>query len=219
MLSENVKTSTRRNTGQRTRVRVATTAATAATAGRAFGSGERTMMLNRMQANTAMTSVAADRRPHGHLFKQVTGKWVRLALCFFGLQVVLAKKGRDRIVTGARRLPDATKAAQNELAPARLKKRSAAYRGTGGTSAEARPEGFVPAFIDRDASQVYRSCFADGSPCPVHLLEGLPADLVARRDDAGHVQAVKSSVVAGFLRDGRFYTREQTARIVSEDQE
>jgi hypothetical protein len=47
---------------------------------------------------------------------------------------------------------------------------------------------------------------------PIHLLCGLPAEWVVSRDAAGGVSAVKPSIVAGFLRDGRFYTREEAAR-------
>jgi hypothetical protein len=47
---------------------------------------------------------------------------------------------------------------------------------------------------------------------PIHLLSGLPPEWVVTRDAAGGVSAVKPSIVAGFLRDGRFYTREEAAR-------
>jgi hypothetical protein len=47
---------------------------------------------------------------------------------------------------------------------------------------------------------------------PIHLLCGLPDEWVVTRDSAGCVSSVKASVVAGFLRDGRFYTRQQAAQ-------
>jgi hypothetical protein len=36
--------------------------------------------------------------------------------------------------------------------------------------------------------------------------------LVVKRDRAGNTLGVKASVIAGFVRDGRFYTREEAAR-------
>jgi hypothetical protein len=45
----------------------------------------------------------------------------------------------------------------------------------------------------------------------MHLLDGLPDEWVVERDAAGRVRAIKDSVIAGFVRDGRFYTREQAA--------
>jgi hypothetical protein len=56
------------------------------------------------------------------------------------------------------------------------------------------------------------SRLAGGTPAPVHLLGGLPEEWVIDRDAGGGVCAVKASVVAGFLRGDRFYTREQAVR-------
>jgi hypothetical protein len=83
------------------------------------------------------------------------------------------------------------------------------------SSQEARAYGFRPAFQDYGTGRVCVSCFGNGVPAPVHVLDGLPAEWVVGRDAAGRVRAVKRSVVAGFVRDGRFYTRQQAARAVS----
>ena len=92
-----------------------------------------------------------------------------------------------------------------------LRRQNQVFRGTGGVSAENRTLGFVPAFLDTQTGAVYRACFADGRPAPMHLLDGLPPAVVASRDPTGRVTALKSSVQAGFLRAERFYTREQAA--------
>ena len=92
-----------------------------------------------------------------------------------------------------------------------LRRQNQVFRGTGGVSAENRTLGFVPAFRDTQTGAVYRACFADGRPAPMHLLDGLPSAVVASRDPTGRVTALKSSVQAGFLRAERFYTREQAA--------
>lgn len=58
------------------------------------------------------------------------------------------------------------------------------------------------------------SCFADGQPAPVHLLDGLPSEWVEARDAQGNVTKARSGVVAGFLRNGVFFTREAAAQAV-----
>jgi hypothetical protein len=59
--------------------------------------------------------------------------------------------------------------------------------------------------------QAELSRFADGRPAPMHLLEGLPDLWVVERDTQGRVSALKDTVIAGFIRGGLFYTREQAA--------
>lgn len=95
------------------------------------------------------------------------------------------------------------------LNDAMLARQNRRFRGSGGRSEENRHAGFLPAFQDVATRAVYRARFADGRPAPCHILDGLPDEVVVRRDRAGRVAAVKASVVAGFVRDGRFYTREE----------
>ncbi len=90
------------------------------------------------------------------------------------------------------------------------------FQGTGGVSRGNRRFQFEPAFRDSDTGIVYQSCHADGSPATCHLLEGLPSSLAVERDGIGRITAVKSSVVAGFVREGRFYTREEAAQAVAD---
>ena len=99
--------------------------------------------------------------------------------------------------------------ANHPLTPAQIKTESACYEGHGGTSTEAACAGFEPAFLDSENGCIYRSCFANGNPAPIHLLDGLPAELILAKSPEGRVSAVKPSVVAGFVRSGAFYTREQ----------
>lgn len=86
------------------------------------------------------------------------------------------------------------------------------FAGSGGVSRENRAQGFVPAFYDTRSHRTVISRFANGDTAPIHLLEGLPEEWVVARDASGRVTAVKDSVIAGFLRQGRFYTREQAAQ-------
>jgi hypothetical protein len=86
------------------------------------------------------------------------------------------------------------------------------FRRTGGVSENNRAAGFLPAFCDLETGRTEPSRLADGMLAPIHLLSGVPAEWVVTRDAAGGVSTVKSSILAGFLRDGRFYTREEAAR-------
>jgi hypothetical protein len=96
-----------------------------------------------------------------------------------------------------------------------LQRQQRRYHGTAGISQLNQGYGFRPAFMDTETGIVYGSCYADGRPAPMHLLEGLPDTLLLARAPGGRVTTVKDSVVAGFVRDGRFYTREKAAQIVA----
>jgi hypothetical protein len=95
------------------------------------------------------------------------------------------------------------------------RQQSDAHRGTGGCSEENGDFGFRPAFRDDDTGIVYRARFADGNPAPFHILDGLPNEVVVTRAESGRVLAVKGSLVSGFVRLGRFYTRDEAAAAVS----
>ncbi|MFO1425084.1 MAG: hypothetical protein U1F70_15810 [Candidatus Competibacteraceae bacterium] len=98
------------------------------------------------------------------------------------------------------------------LTPEMLEADNQLFAGTGGVSAENRCCGFTPGFLDRETGAIYCSCWADGRPAPFHALDGLPDHLVQGRDHGGHITAIKASVIAGFIYQGCFYTREQAAR-------
>ncbi|MEN8133211.1 MAG: hypothetical protein ABFS45_24135 [Pseudomonadota bacterium] len=89
------------------------------------------------------------------------------------------------------------------------------FRETGGVSEGNRDQGFRPAFLDQSTGTSYLSRFADGRIAPLHVLDGLPDELVVERDMSGHVMVVEDCVIAGFLRSELFYTREQAALAVS----
>jgi hypothetical protein len=100
----------------------------------------------------------------------------------------------------------------DSLTLARLAEENDHHRGTAGVSADGRALGFRPAFLDRATRIVYPSRYADGRLAPFHVLDGLPRPLVVTRHGDGKVVSVKASVITGFVRDGRFYTRAQAAR-------
>ena len=94
-----------------------------------------------------------------------------------------------------------------------LRQQNSRFRNTGGVSKENRDRGFKPAFHDRQSQRTELARFRDGRPAPCHLLEGLPVDWVEKRTTSGTVLAVRSSIVAGFVRDGQFYTRQEAANL------
>ena len=101
------------------------------------------------------------------------------------------------------------------LTPEELKRQRARHKGSGGSSEENRNAGFRPAFMDVDSHLVFQSLTAEGQPAPVHVLDGLPEHLIVERDEDGLVTRIREQVVAGFLRDGQFYTRDEAARLTS----
>ena len=95
-----------------------------------------------------------------------------------------------------------------------LLEQSKLYQDRGGTSAETRQFGFRPAFLDTQTGAVYPCCFADGRPAPMHLFDGLPAELILSYAPSGRAVAVKGSIISGFIRGERFYTREEASKQV-----
>lgn len=98
-----------------------------------------------------------------------------------------------------------------------IRSENTAFAGTGGVSQNNRSLGFQPGFIDTETGVIDISRFAGGRPAPVHMLDGVPREWVTRRNETGQVAAVKGSVVSGFIHDGRFFTRQQAAALVSRD--
>src|SRR5512147_12502 len=90
-----------------------------------------------------------------------------------------------------------------------LQQQNLAFQGTGGVSMNNRSQGFLPAFLDTVTGIIHLARFADGRLAPMHLIEGLPPELALKHDITGKCTAVKASVIAGFVRDNLFYTREQ----------
>jgi hypothetical protein len=94
----------------------------------------------------------------------------------------------------------------------RLAEENYRHQGTAGVSADGRALGFRPAFLDQATGIVFPSRYADGRLAPFHVLDGLPRPLVVTLHGDGKVVTVKASVIAGFVRGGRFYTRAEAAR-------
>lgn len=98
-----------------------------------------------------------------------------------------------------------------QLTKQSLKAQNQHFSHTAGVSRHNRTRGFLPGFFDQETGSVYPSCKADGSLAPIHMMDGLPESLIIARSASGRVAAIKRSVIAGFIKEDRFYTREQVA--------
>ncbi len=106
--------------------------------------------------------------------------------------------------------------AQPSLSRAVLQQENRHFNGTGGVSGNNRSLGFRPAFLDTLSGRVYLSCFADGRPAPMHLLDGLPTSLMAHGSNQGCGKMIRATVISGFVRDEHFYTRQQAAEFLNQ---
>ncbi len=97
---------------------------------------------------------------------------------------------------------------------ARLCRENQAFAGTGGVSSHNHHAGFSPAFRDPADGRVEIARFDNGDPAPMHLFCGLPQEWVVDRDENGQVTAIRDSIVAGFVRDAIFYTRDEAGAMV-----
>lgn len=86
------------------------------------------------------------------------------------------------------------------------------FEQTRGVSQQNAGLGFKPGYRNSATGEQALSCFADGSAAPIHLLDGLPEAWVAERDSDGHVTRTCPDLISGFIRDGRFYTRDEVIK-------
>lgn len=99
----------------------------------------------------------------------------------------------------------------NQRAVAFVAEENRQFAGTGGVSEHNAQARFVPAFQDSRSGQVAISRFRDGWPAPFHIIDGLPDDWITERDLSGRVVKIKSTVISGFVRFGRFFTRQEAS--------
>ncbi len=111
---------------------------------------------------------------------------------------------------------------RTQLTPSALQQENDLFRGSGGISEGNRALGFKPAFYDMETGALHPSKFTNGIEAPMHVLDGLPSELVESRLENGKVAAVKPGVISGFVQGNHFYTREQaalaTAQLISRTQ-
>lgn len=97
------------------------------------------------------------------------------------------------------------------MTPNTLKKENRHFHNTAGISQNNAHIGFRAAFRDELTGNVFLSRFANGAVAPIHLLDGLPEDLVVKRKKDGCVVKAKKRITSGFERLGAFFTRDEAA--------
>jgi hypothetical protein len=85
------------------------------------------------------------------------------------------------------------------------------------TREQTRGYGFVPAFKDCNDGCVYLSRNANGTPEPIHKVDGIPNHLIVCLDLYGKKKKLKESVIVGFVRDNHFFSRSQAAILILVD--
>ncbi len=66
--------------------------------------------------------------------------------------------------------------------------------------------GFMPAFRDIHSKETHLSVYDGGHPAVVHILDGLPAKWIDEVSEDGRPISLRAGVIAGFMRQGQFYT-------------
>ena len=92
-----------------------------------------------------------------------------------------------------------------------LHQQNLAFAGTTGVSENNRRMRFQAAFRDEESGRVEVARFENGKLAPAHLIVGLPREWAVAFTSVGSIVAIKPSIIAGFVRDGVFFTREEAA--------
>jgi len=73
--------------------------------------------------------------------------------------------------------------------------------------------GFKPAFLHRETGQIEIARMSNGQPAPVHIISWLPAEWATSFNEDGTVKSISPQIIAGFVCNNDFYTREQLAEL------
>ncbi|MEX2489506.1 MAG: hypothetical protein WD356_08285 [Pseudomonadales bacterium] len=93
----------------------------------------------------------------------------------------------------------------------RLQQENGQFCNTQGVSENNRALGFLPAFQDTVTGRIVLSTHENGTPAELHIIAWLPPEWAAQVDGRGRVLSLRPGIVAGFVRKGVFYTREEAA--------
>ena len=88
-----------------------------------------------------------------------------------------------------------------------------AFSDTVGVSRNNRKSGFTPAFLNKKTGLIEIARLKNGQPSPMHIISWLPKTWASRLASDGSVESLKPEIITGFVRDGIFYTRQQTAEL------
>lgn len=66
--------------------------------------------------------------------------------------------------------------------------------------------GFMPAFKNLKDQIIHLSVDQNGELSVMHLFDGLPDSWIKEKDDQGIALTLKNEIIAGFMRNAKFYT-------------
>ena len=66
-----------------------------------------------------------------------------------------------------------------------------------------------PCFLNKATGEIFLSQYPNGIACPFHNLNGLPEEVVLRRGNDGSVIEVLPTIISGFVKDNKFYSRDE----------
>ena len=93
-----------------------------------------------------------------------------------------------------------------------LKSQNQQFANTNGISPNNVDQGFKPAFCEGATGRIELARYPDGRSAPMHLISGLPREWASEFDNEGGVLSLKPGIVAGFCKNGEFFTREQAVK-------
>lgn len=88
------------------------------------------------------------------------------------------------------------------------------FKTSGGVSENNSHANFLPAFKDVDTGNIALSKYVNGRQAPFHFLDGLPNSWILKRDIRGRAVEIKSSIISGFIRLGKFFTRDEATQFM-----
>ena len=94
-----------------------------------------------------------------------------------------------------------------------LKMQHSVDAGTHVESNTAGASGFRPACLDKATGRVEVARLRNGKPAPAHLIAWLPRQWAAAMQADGSIVRVREGIIAGYVRDGVFLTREQALEL------
>lgn len=92
------------------------------------------------------------------------------------------------------------------MSQCQMQQQQSIYNKLGGAVFRDASFGFMPAFLDLKTCETHLSAYKDGEPAVMHILDGLPEHWISEWGTDGRAVALKSGVIAGYMRSSRFYT-------------
>ena len=87
------------------------------------------------------------------------------------------------------------------------------FVGTKGISKNSRSLGFSPAFLNKTTGRIELAKLGNGQPAAMHIISWLPREWAETLDDKGRVLSLNAGIIAGFVQQGVFYTRQEVAEL------